>query len=54
MNSVVLAERPDWSNPQVLQENCERPHATMMAYPDAKAALDDDRAACSMVSIIER
>ena len=46
MNSVAFAERPDWNNLEVLQVNCERPHATMMAYPDVEAALDDDRATC--------
>ena len=42
---VATAERPEWNNLEVLQVNREAPHATMMVYPDAEAALEYDRTA---------
>ena len=30
--------RPEWDDPAVLQVGAERPHATMVVYPDAAAA----------------
>lgn len=33
-----------WQDLSVIQENTERPHATMMTYPDAESALSFDRA----------
>ena len=38
----LLAE--EWNDLSVLQVNREAPHATMMVYPDAQAALEYDRA----------
>ena len=36
--------RPEWDNVAVLQQNREKPHATMMAYPTAALARTADRA----------
>ncbi len=41
--SVMAADRPEWNNIEVLQVNREEPHATLMVYPDAKAAKKYDR-----------
>ncbi len=40
---ATAAQRPEWNNLDVLHLNREAPHATMMVYPDAKAALRYDR-----------
>ncbi len=37
-------EKPDWENPSVFDIGKERPHTTMMVYPDVKSAIEDDRA----------
>lgn len=38
------AERPAWQDLEVLQQNVEKPHASMMTYPDAATALENARA----------
>ncbi|MEA1951649.1 MAG: glycoside hydrolase family 2 TIM barrel-domain containing protein, partial [Planctomycetota bacterium] len=42
---VVAEERPDWENPKIFAVNKLPPHATMMLYADAPAALQGDRSA---------
>ena len=42
LSSVAMSQQPDWNNPKVLQVNTEAPHATMLAYPNQEAALQND------------
>ena len=35
-------ELPDWENPEVVGLNKERPHATLMVYPDLESAKKGD------------
>jgi beta-galactosidase len=34
---------PDWENPEMIGRNKERPHATLMPFPDRESALAGDR-----------
>ena len=45
LSIAAAADREEWDNPRVLQVNTEKPHATMMTYPDRASALAGDRAA---------
>ncbi|MCL4401515.1 MAG: beta-galactosidase, partial [Acidobacteria bacterium] len=38
------AERPEWDNPSVVHVGTERPHATMMVYPNAELARSGEAA----------
>lgn len=40
----AFAELASWQDIAVIQEGVEKPHATMMTYPSAKAALENARA----------
>jgi len=41
---IMAAENtPDWENPTMISQSKEPPHATLMPYPDMKAALRGDR-----------
>ncbi len=35
------AERPEWDNPSIVKAGVEKPHATMMVYPNAELARTD-------------
>lgn len=41
--ALVAQPRPEWDNPAVIQVNAEKPHATMMVYPNAELARQGDR-----------
>jgi beta-galactosidase len=42
--SVISAqERPEWDNLSVFKVNVEKPHATMMVYPNVELAMSGDR-----------
>lgn len=41
--AIAQAGRPEWDDPAVLQIGAERPHATMMVYPDAALARERRR-----------
>jgi beta-galactosidase len=43
LSAAVCAVAVEWNDLNVLQVNREAPHATMMVYPTAKAALEYDR-----------
>jgi beta-galactosidase len=40
---AIAQQRLEWDNPQVIHQNTEKPHATMMAFPSAQLARSDDR-----------
>lgn len=37
------AERPEWDNPKIVSIGLEKPHATMMIYPDSRSARTGSR-----------
>ena len=41
---IFAQQKPEWNDLSILQLNCEPPHATMMTYPNAQMALDNDPA----------
>lgn len=41
--SAIAQQRPEWDNPLVIQQNKEKPHASMMIYPSAQIARMADR-----------
>jgi len=42
-NAAAAADRPEWDDVSVLHVNTEKPHATIMAYPNAELARTGDR-----------
>ena len=43
-SASLVAERPEWDNPAIIQVGVERPHATMTVYPSALMAKTGDAA----------
>ena len=37
---LLKAQRPNWDNVKIIQQNCEAPHASMMIFKDAKSATE--------------
>ena len=42
---TTLRGVPDWENPALLQRHRERPHVTLVPYPDVQTALAGERTA---------